>query len=86
MLTVTAGRGGKVVVCYVGTWAAYRPGRGAFSIDEIEPDLCTHIVYSFAGLNTTTWTITSLDPYMDLEDDYGKGEGGVTILVLDIWA
>ncbi|XP_073972553.1 chitinase 2 isoform X1 [Rhodnius prolixus] len=70
---VTAGRGGKVVVCYVGTWAAYRPGRGAFSIDEIEPDLCTHIVYSFAGLNTTTWTITSLDPYMDLEDDYGKG-------------
>ncbi|KAK9504293.1 hypothetical protein O3M35_010659 [Rhynocoris fuscipes] len=70
---VTSGRGGKVVVCYVGTWAAYRPGRGTFTLEDIEPDLCTHIVYSFAGLNTSSWTITSLDPYMDLEENYGKG-------------
>ncbi|XP_014275730.1 probable chitinase 2 [Halyomorpha halys] len=65
------GRG--VVVCYVGTWAAYRPMRGQFSVEDLRPDLCTHIVYSFAGLNATSWTIKSLDPHLDLEENYGKG-------------
>ncbi|KAF6206607.1 hypothetical protein GE061_017843 [Apolygus lucorum] len=67
------GRNGKVVVCYVGTWATYRPGKGAFHIDSIDPSLCSHLVYSFAGLDTTTWKLKSLDPYNDLEENYGKG-------------
>lgn len=29
----------------------YRPDRGSFGIDDIDPTLCTHIVYSFAGLD-----------------------------------
>ncbi|XP_014258890.1 probable chitinase 2 [Cimex lectularius] len=66
-------RNGKVVVCYVGTWAIYRPGRGMFSVDSIDPSLCTHLVYSFAGLNPSNWTIMSLDPYNDLEENFGKG-------------
>ncbi|XP_017769125.1 PREDICTED: probable chitinase 2 [Nicrophorus vespilloides] len=64
---------GKVVVCYVGTWAVYRPGRGSFAIENIDPNVCTHLVYSFAGLNVTHDAIRSLDPWQDLKDDYGKG-------------
>ena len=34
--------------------------------------LCTHIIYSFAGLDTATSKIKSLDPWLDL------GDGGST--------
>ncbi|KAL0809643.1 hypothetical protein ABMA28_011168 [Loxostege sticticalis] len=63
----------KAVVCYVASWAAYRPGSGAFTIENLEPALCTHLVYSFAGLDADKMTIKSLDPWQDLEVDYGKG-------------
>ena len=36
------------------------------------PGLCTHIIYSFAGLDTATSKIKSLDPWLDL------GDGGST--------
>ncbi|CAH0599782.1 unnamed protein product [Chrysodeixis includens] len=62
----------KKVVCYVATWAVYRPDPGKFSLEDLEPGLCTHLVYSFAGLNETSNTIKSLDPWQDLETDYGK--------------
>lgn len=61
----------KKVVCYWGTWANYRPESGKFTPEHVDPTLCTHLIYSFAGLDTNTWTIKSLDAWMDLEDDYG---------------
>jgi len=64
----------KVVVCYVASWAAYRPGNGAFTWENIDPTLCTHIIYSFAGLDNETYEMKSLDPFLDLEKDGGKGQ------------
>jgi len=61
----------KKVVCYWGTWANYRPEKGKFTPENVDPDLCTHLIYSFAGLDTNTWSIKSLDGWMDLETDYG---------------
>jgi len=61
----------KKVVCYWGTWANYRPDGGKFTPEHVDPTLCTHLIYSFAGLDNTTWAITSLDKWMDLEEDYG---------------
>ncbi|CAG9764757.1 unnamed protein product [Ceutorhynchus assimilis] len=63
----------RVVVCYLGTWAVYRPGRGSFAIENLEPSLCTHVIYSFAGLNIKEDSIKSLDPWQDLTENYGKG-------------
>ncbi|CAD7006611.1 unnamed protein product [Ceratitis capitata] len=63
----------KVVVCYISTWAVYRPGAGAYGIDNFDPNLCTHVVYAFAGLDITQSAIKSLDPWQDLKEDYGKG-------------
>lgn len=51
---------GKVVVCYISTWAVYRPGQGAYSIDNFDPSLCTHVVYAFAGLDPQQSAIKSL--------------------------
>jgi len=61
----------KKVVCYWGTWANYRPDGGKFTPDHIDATLCTHLIYSFAGLDSGNWTLKSLDPWMDLEDSYG---------------
>lgn len=51
---------GKVVVCYLAAWSAYRKNRGSFVIEDVDPTLCTHIVYSFAGLSLTHDGIISL--------------------------
>ncbi|XP_031832678.1 putative chitinase 2 [Nomia melanderi] len=61
----------KVVACYVASWAWYRPSSGKFGINDLQPELCTHLIYAFAGLNDTDWTIRSLDPYKDIENGTG---------------
>ncbi|KAJ4439352.1 hypothetical protein ANN_07474 [Periplaneta americana] len=62
-----------VVVCYVAQWAKYRTGRGNFTVDEIQPELCTHLIYAFAELNVNTATIYSADPAYDLRENNGSG-------------
>ena len=60
-----------VVVCYVRAFASRYPGLGRFTVDSIDPTLCTHLVYTFSGLNMTTNTIQSLVPEYDLEENNG---------------
>jgi chitinase len=62
----------KKMVCYYGSWAVYRPGAGKFDVENIDPYVCTHIIFGFAGLGYDN-TIVSLDPYNDLYENYGKG-------------
>ena len=40
-----------VRVCYHTNWSQYRPGAGKFWPENIDPHLCTHLVYSFAKIN-----------------------------------
>ena len=47
----------KVVVCYVKSWAANRRGNGQFLVENIDPMLCTHIIYAFADLDNVTHSI-----------------------------
>lgn len=60
------------MICYYGTWAVYRPGNGKYPVENIDPFLCTHVIYSFAGLGYDN-KIRPLDPWNDLPDNYGKG-------------
>lgn len=60
------------VVCYYGTWAAYRHGNGKFGVENIDPYLCTHIVYSFLGISPDG-SLKILDEYLDLEENWGRG-------------
>lgn len=60
------------VVCYYGTWSTYRHGNGQFNVNNIDPSLCTHLIYTFFGLNGDG-SILVLDPYLDLETNWGRG-------------
>lgn len=45
----------------------YRAAPYTGSVDNIPVHLCTHLIYSFAGLDETTWRVKSLEPYWDLD-------------------
>ena len=38
-------------VCYFTNWAQYRPGEGRYKPHNVDPFLCTHLMYSFAKLH-----------------------------------
>ena len=56
------------IVCYFTNWAWYRPGRGKFRAEDVEADLCTHIVYGFAVLDSSTLTIKPHDTWADIDN------------------
>lgn len=38
-------------MCYYTNWSQYRAGGASFLPENIDANLCTHIIYSFAKLN-----------------------------------
>jgi len=60
-----------VMVCYYGSWAVYRHGEGKFDVEHIDPHLCTHLVFGFAGLGADH-RIRVLDPYNELCENWGR--------------
>lgn len=66
ILQILGPKDGKVVVCYIGTWSCYRDGAGKFTLDNIDPSLCTHLIYAFAGLDEANAAVISLGKRFDL--------------------
>ncbi|XP_059164023.1 probable chitinase 10 [Physella acuta] len=51
---------GPLRVCYFTNWAYNRPSPSArFDVKDIDPTVCTHLIYAFGVLNTTTKTLTA---------------------------
>ena len=46
-------------------WAYYRKEGGKYTPDDIDIDLCTHIVYGFAVLDKNTFQMIAHDSYVD---------------------
>jgi len=52
------------VVCYYGSWASYRPGNGKCEPENVDPFICTHLIYSFIGLDPETNQVKHLDTWL----------------------
>ena len=57
---------GYKIVCYYEGWAVYRKDPMTFTSQDIDPKMCTHLIYSFAGLEGNQ--IVSLDTEEDIEN------------------
>lgn len=55
------------IVCYYESWAISRPGSGSFRVNDYNPLLCTHLIYAFAKIDEPSYTIKSLDEYVDIQ-------------------
>ncbi|KAG8037375.1 hypothetical protein G9C98_005585 [Cotesia typhae] len=65
----------KKVICYYTNWSIYRPGTAKFSPENINPYLCTHLIYAFGGF-TKDNTLKPFDKYQDIEKGgYAKFNG-----------
>lgn len=38
-------------MCYVADWTGWRQGAGRYDIDNVDTNLCTHVIYAFAGMD-----------------------------------
>ena len=56
------------VVCYYTNWAWYRKGVGKYVPEDIDPRLCTHIIYAFATLDPNTLQIKVFDTWADIDN------------------
>lgn len=58
----------EIVACYYQSWAEELAPEERFYIENIDVDLCTHIIYSFVGLGADA-SIRLLDPKLDLKSN-----------------
>lgn len=62
--------GNYKLVCYFTNWAWYRPGIGKYLPEDIDPNICTHIVYGFAVLNYDELIIKAHDDWADYDNKF----------------
>uniref|UniRef100_A0A096MMJ1 Acidic mammalian chitinase n=1 Tax=Papio anubis TaxID=9555 RepID=A0A096MMJ1_PAPAN len=76
------------LTCYFSNWAQYRSGLGRFTPDDIDPCLCTHLIYVFAGrqnnkITTIEWNDVTL--YQAFNGLKNKNRQLKTLLAIRGW-
>ncbi|MED6246476.1 hypothetical protein ATANTOWER_018479, partial [Ataeniobius toweri] len=41
------------LVCYFTNWSQYRPGIGRYTPENVDPNLCTHLIYAFSIISSS---------------------------------
>ncbi|XP_014246008.1 chitinase-like protein 4 [Cimex lectularius] len=57
----------KKVVCYYTNWSSYRPGELAFFPKDINPSLCTHLIYAFLTFKEDLGGLAAFDSFQDID-------------------
>ncbi|CAK9798859.1 Probable chitinase 10 [Anthophora quadrimaculata] len=58
------------MICYFTNWAWYRQEGGKFLPEDVDTDLCTHVLYGFAVLDGSQLIIKSHDPWADIDNKF----------------
>ncbi|XP_023310413.1 chitotriosidase-1-like [Anoplophora glabripennis] len=66
-VNVSVSGSAKNIVCYFTSWTVYRNGTGHFDVEDIDPSLCTHLVFAFIGI-TADGKIHLLDEWESSDD------------------
>ncbi|CAF1473844.1 unnamed protein product [Rotaria sp. Silwood1] len=53
------------IVCYFSNWAYKRPGGGSMTPEDIDPCLCTHIIYAFSEMENNQLIPTEKHDFKD---------------------
>nr|XP_057911281.1 acidic mammalian chitinase-like isoform X2 [Doryrhamphus excisus] len=77
------------MVCYFTNWSQYRPGTGKYMPENVDPFLCTHLIYAFSIINnknelvTYEWNDETL--YKSFNDLKRKNPSLKTLLAVGGW-
>jgi len=81
----------KKLICYYTNWSAYRTIPASFLPSDLDPTLCTHIVYSFALLDPESLEMVESDPWLDIDSGFFeqvtalKAQGPKVIIAIGGW-
>nr|XP_032641724.1 chitotriosidase-1-like isoform X3 [Chelonoidis abingdonii] len=76
------------LVCYFTNWSQNRPAQGRFLPKDIDPNLCTHLIYAFAGMDDnriTTVEGNDEQHYKTFNGLKSKNPGLKTLLAVGGW-
>lgn len=48
----------RQLACYFTNWSQYRPGAGKYMPANVDPFLCTHLIYAFSIINHANELVT----------------------------
>ncbi|KAM9759180.1 acidic mammalian chitinase-like [Menidia menidia] len=77
------------MVCYFTNWSQYRPGAGKYLPQNVDPFLCSHLIYAFSIINhnneLTTYEWNDETLYQSFNGLKNKNPGLKTLLAVGGW-
>ena len=61
-----------IVLCYFTNWSYKRPGMGKFSPEDVDPTLCTHMVFAFATIKENKLAPSEDNDTGDIDGTYSR--------------